>query len=104
MSTKKQGVNRYRVKIDFPGSIHSIGDVIEVNDSHMAYVIDGNEEDNGKYNLVDYPDIYELISEPKDSVVITDSNECPCCHGSKIESIWHNQYRCTECGNIWGLG
>ncbi len=58
---------KYRVKIDFPWSMHKIGDIISVYKSTgMAYVVGspGDYDDyneTGKEDLRDYPEIYELI-------------------------------------------
>ena len=61
---------KYRVKIDFPWSMHEVGEIISVYETTgMAYVV-GAPDDYGngygqteKVDLRDYPEIYELVEE-----------------------------------------
>ena len=56
---------KYRVKIDFPWSLHEKGDVISVYKGiGVAYLVgvpDYGESE--KFDVRDFPDIYELIEE-----------------------------------------
>lgn len=61
---------KYRVKIEFPWSMHNVDDIIEVYESsHTTYVV-GAPDDYGdgddyskteKFDLREFPDIYELV-------------------------------------------
>jgi len=59
----------YRVKIEFPWSLHKSGEIISVYESNgMAYLVGepdyGNGEGqscSGDFDVRDYPDIYELV-------------------------------------------
>ena len=49
----------YEVLIDFPGSVHKIGEEVSVYKGGMAYVVSiGDNEE--KYDIKDYPHIYKL--------------------------------------------
>jgi hypothetical protein len=57
---------QYKVKIDFPWSMHEVGDIITVYESSkMAYVVQVPDEDDcgesDKFDLSDFPEVYELI-------------------------------------------
>ena len=49
----------YEVLIEFPGTLHEVGDIIKVyEDGGMAYVVevDGRSD---KYDVRDFPEIYK---------------------------------------------
>jgi len=43
---------KYKVKNDFPWTMHNVGEIIETNSSHMAYIVQGGEnEESEKFDL-----------------------------------------------------
>lgn len=64
MSREEVKTIEFRVKIDFPWSMHDVGDIIKVyKSSCVAYVASTGQEVE-KFDLRDFPEIYEPINPP----------------------------------------
>jgi hypothetical protein len=62
------GTTKFRVKINFPWSMHQVGDVIDTYEGICrAYIVQVPDDGYGcpgeseKYDLRDFPEIYEQI-------------------------------------------
>jgi hypothetical protein len=61
MTTEELLKPRYKVIADFPASTISVGDIIQTNESTVAYVVEINDHSD-KYAMKDYPHLFKKLA------------------------------------------